>query len=83
MKEYEGDGIDNCQREFYLVLTTAHLINNRIIIMITVSADVIYGILGGVLFLLLIAIVITITIICLRRCYTRRSNYDVKEKDNL
>ena len=55
--------------------------NNYIIT--TVSPIIIYGTLGATSFLLLIAIVITVAVICLRRCYTRRSSDDVEAKVNL
>ena len=63
-----------------LTLNSAHSI--IIIFIITVSPIITYGTLGAVSFLLLIAIVITVTVICLRRCYMRHSSYDVKAKDN-
>ena len=82
---YDGDGI-SCQCKLLFYFHTAYCMLILIIIIIIimiVSADVAYGIVGGVLFLLLMAIVITVIVICLRHCYTRRSTHDVKEKDNM
>ena len=48
----------------------------------TVSSVITYITLGAVSFLLLIAIIVTVTVICLRRYYISRSSYAVTAKDD-
>ena len=75
---YSGDGISSCEGKYTIKM---HIHINHIII--TVSQIITYGTLGATSFLLLVAIVITVTVICLRRCYIRRRSYYDKTKDNL